>query len=573
MLVKSELSVAPNATHQDEMDAFAKREIVRMSEEPDVGEFSVSMGGELDFSVGDDDGVEDDTINSINAQTIPDADFNPPELSGLPYTATALQKMIFGTEEYDPGEFGNAQRFGVLYDGDYRYAADRKVWYAYNGKHWEKDYKDSVGHAMRYAILAMKEEIALATVRTTGTDDNSPQRAHLKGLRTHYRTSCAAAKIDAALRVAKTMPGIRISGQDFDSKDSAYLFNTPSGTIDLKTGALRPHKKDDFITLSATVDADRSAVPSLWLKTLDGIFCGDQALIDYVQKVFGSAMLGTRKASQEFYLLMGIKGSNGKSTLMNTVGRAFGGYAKHSAAQTWMKKFHEDSGTASPDLAELVNARLVLVAELPKGQEFNENRIKSFTGGDTMKARFLNENLLEFNPVGTLILSTNHRPRIDAGDSSMWRRSKAIPFLANFEKTAEGERLEEDLQKELPAILGWVLDGCLKYQSEGLRDIPEAVKDAIKEHKASLDTVQMFATECIDRVCSAEDANIKNGHYVKSAIVYDKFKEWSKENGYSFQMIRKNFLERMGQIGYAEEPTRFNNMRVIPGIRMRDFDF
>ena len=139
MLVKSELSVAPNATHQDEMDAFAKREIVRMSEEPDVGEFAVSMGGELDFSVGDDDGVEDDTINSINAQTIPDADFNPPELSGLPYTATALQKMIFGTEEYDPGEFGNAQRFGVLYDGNYRYAADRKVWYAYNGKHWEKD--------------------------------------------------------------------------------------------------------------------------------------------------------------------------------------------------------------------------------------------------------------------------------------------------------------------------------------------------------------------------------------------------------------------------------------------------
>ena len=83
----------------------------------------------------------------------------------------------------------------------------------------------------------------------------------------------------------------------------------------------------------------------------------------------------------------------------------------------------------------------------------------------------------------------------------------------------------------------------------------------------------MFATECIDRVCSAEDANLKNGHYVKSAVVYEKFKEWSKENGYSFQMIRKNFLERMGQIGYAEEPTRFNNMRVIPGIQMRDFDF
>ena len=50
MLVKSELSVAPNATHDDEMDAFAKREIVRMSDEPDVGEFAVVMGGDLDLA-------------------------------------------------------------------------------------------------------------------------------------------------------------------------------------------------------------------------------------------------------------------------------------------------------------------------------------------------------------------------------------------------------------------------------------------------------------------------------------------------------------------------------------------
>jgi putative DNA primase/helicase len=57
-----------------------------------------------------------------------------------------------------------------------------------------------------------------------------------------------------------------------------------------------------------------------------------------------------------------------------------------------------DGTKASPDLARLIGTRFVSVSELDKDLLLNAALVKQLTGGDTLIARFLNNNPFEYRP-------------------------------------------------------------------------------------------------------------------------------------------------------------------------------
>lgn len=574
------LKMSNPGTSSDKLEQYRKSQFEKIEKEREkngefetVGEFSL---GELENKVAH---IKEEIKEEVKKEIRDDIEYEEADnvmlststrdtLANKPYSNMALTRMIFKTEEYNPGDIGNAQRFYELFGDKYRYVPAKDCWYYYNDKFWEMCENDEAMTAMMITIKdAMQDEIELAKVLTRGTPEKSPQRFHLTALKKHYIASSASKKIASALKIAELMPEFKFKFENFDSMQSAYLFNCASGTINLKDGSIKPHSIDDNITKASKIELADTADCPMFTKLMNDITLEDRELVKYMQKMFGAAMIGERKKSQEFYLFLGVDGSNGKSTLMNIMSNIFGSYLVNSSAYTWIKKKDNNSASASPDVAKLAGARLVFAAELPKGEEFNENLIKSYTGGDVISTRGLYEKTFEFRPNGTLMLSSNHKPRIDAGDNSMWRRNKAIPFLAKFSGKTDNQNLEEEMVSEYPQILKWVLDGCLAYQRESMKELPESVKKCLQAYKDSLDTVDQFIKATC--VISSSDKD-----YTATGTLFEAYLKWNAAQGHKHNMIRKNFVESLKRLGLHEgEKTKFQNRSVVLNVTIGNLDF
>ena len=131
--------------------------------------------------------------------------------------------------------------------------------------------------------------------------------------------------------------------------------------------------------------------------------------------------------------------------------------------------------------------------EYPRNAILDEALIKRVTGGDKVAARFLHREFFTYRPAYKLVIATNDKPRILGSDIGIWRRTRMIPFSASFEGR-EDRQLAEKLEQELPGILNWALDGCRKWQQEGLGSAPE-VAAATQAYRDEMDVLADFIDE------------------------------------------------------------------------------
>ena len=501
-----------------------------------------------------------------------------------PYSRDKLDRMTSRSMKFDPEDTGNAQRFEILFGPVFVYNTARKSWFFFNGRHWDQCKNGEAETAMHQTLMAIKDELAVVKAAADWTNEKSPSYLHMKKIQSHFKDACKAGAIGAALKIAQLMPSLKIEHEKLGGKESDHLYTVGNGTYNLKTNVLQPFNSKDYIYQHSDVPvADTSDCPR-FKKFLSEIFMGDMELVAYYLRIEGASMLGGRKKHQEFYMFQGLAGSNGKTTLADVIKEAMGTYSVTSKYETWTdgngSAGQKDGSAHSTDLAELDNARRILVAEVPANVRFKESRIKSWTGGEEILARHLNERQIKVRSNGTLILSSNFRQKIDAGDSSMWRRNKALPFNAHFSNdslTAENvnvtgvgnNNLLEELREELPQILRLLIDSCMEYQSVGLHEVPQAVKDAQALHKKSVDTVAQFIEEC----CTSEDGDKT---FTKTGDLYKAYAKWvEQEQGQQTAMQRKSFVEAMARLGHKEgDQKKYSNARVIPRVVMHhNLDF
>ena len=306
-------------------------------------------------------------------------------------------------------------------------------------------------------------------------------RRHVVGI---TRKSCSA-KVCAA--VERLVRGMVLSDKnDFDR--DLWLLNTPGGTIDLRTGKLRPHDPKDRITkiTSSTPQGDCA----LWKAFLRQITKDDEALVSYLQRLFGYALTGLT-VEQMFAFFFG-KGQNGKSTLLEVLRIVMGDYAGKARSETFMRHRH-DQHPAS--VAALMGKRLVIASEIPTGAEWNESLIKEITGGEAIEARFMRQDPFEFTPQMTLIFLGNRKPKFQGIDKAIKRRVQLVPFTLVIPDEEKDKDLPQKLLAEADGILAWAVEGCLTWQREGLNP-PPVVLDATKDYFADQDKLPEFFAEC-----------------------------------------------------------------------------
>jgi len=462
-----------------------------------------------------------------------------------PLNHNEVSDIAEGVTRYDSNknfaltDLGNAERLVARYGHDLRYCHEWGKWLVWDGKHWETDNTAAI---MRMA----KETVRSIYGEAAGERDDAKRSEKVNW----GRQSESEKRLKAMVALATSEPGIAVISADLDP--DPWLLNVVNGTIDLKIGKLREHRREDLMTKIAPVEYDPKAEAPEWHSFLKSIMDGNRELINYLQRAIGYSITGST-SEQVVFFCSGV-GSNGKSTLLDTLQQALGDYAMRTPTETLMAK---RAGGISNDLARLKGARFVTAMEGEDGQRLAESLIKQMTGGDKVSARFLRQEFFEFKPEAKIWLATNHKPVIRGSDHAIWRRIMLIPFPVTFVDPKEDyllaginassthkkdKRLPEKLTAELPGVLRWAVEGCIAWQREGL-GVPDEVRKATSDYREEMDMFGAFLTECC--IFGADKTILKGD-------LYRRYSEWCKESN-AYPLSKPRFGHRLKERGIGEK--------------------
>jgi putative DNA primase/helicase len=356
------------------------------------------------------------------------------------------------------------------------------------------------------------------------------------------------------VELASSEPHIPILPRDLDQHP--WLFNVRNGTVDLRSGALLPHRREDLITLLAPVNYDPMARSEVWENFLLRIL-PDEATRRYVQKAAGYSLTGLGTEEVLFFPFGPTK--TGKSTFLKALRATMGEYATTADFDTFLARDHV-TGAPRADIADLAGKRLVVSLEVDRGKRLAEGLIKWLFGGDYVKARFLYKREFEFLPTFKLWLAANHRPQVQSDDDAIWERIRQIAFDQTIPKEERDPNIKailSDPEQSGAAILAWAVQGCLLWQQEGL-GTPPSIEATTEEYRKEMDPLPDFL-----ETCAIEDGSSR----VLNAAIWESYQSWSRKNRDRPRLGRKTFTQRLEQHGI--DSVESGGHRYWLGLRLR----
>lgn len=414
-----------------------------------------------------------------------------------------------GTNNTRPlSDKGNAMRLLDAHGGDIYYAYDANAWLHWHDGAWVWDVG---GAGVRSLAARLPEQIY------------SEGHLHLADAG-HYckwsRSSQKRSTICAAVLLLQDFKELRLPLCLIDADQFHVGINNARQVIDLKTGKARAATRTDYITKTLNVDRlGETSKAVRWFEFLEQIFGDDIELIDWMKRWCGYLLTGST-SEQIFVFCFGL-GANGKSVFTETLRFILGDYARAIASET-VSESKRSAGGATPDIADLIGARLAMCSESEGGAALAESLIKSLVAGDSMTTRKLYSAPIQFTPQFKLMMLGNHKPIIKSNDYGMWRRVRLIPFLRTFKAEQVDPVLLDKLKAEAPHILAWMVEGCLDWQKRGLKDVPVTVQHSTEEYQEEQDLIGRWLSECCTLSPSSE---------ALSTVLYHNYKEWCGING------------------------------------------
>lgn len=442
-----------------------------------------------------------------------------------PLPPAEVESIARSISRYDPDkdyaltDLGNAEFFADLTGPFVRYCAPWKKWLIWDGIRFKLDDSGEIVAKAKMAVRALYEIAA-------SVEDKKKRNELIN----HAKKSESWAKITAMLALAQSE--LPVLPEQLDA--NPWFLNVKNGTIDLKTGNLLPHLPENLMTKLAPVEYDPHAKCPLWLDFLSQIMDGNSELINFLQKAVGYSLTGL--ANEQILIILYGRGANGKTTFLETLAALLGDYARQMPIQALISRRID----AIPnDLATLKGARFVTASE-PDGEgRLSESTVKALTGGDRISARFMRGEWFDFKPSHTLWLACNHKPSINGTDYGIWRRIRLVPFTVTIPPEHQDKNLPEKLKGELPGILNWAIEGCLKWQQDGL-NIPVEIEAATQDYRNECDPVGVFIEEC---------CRLNSLLKIRSSELYEAYKAWAFEANEPIIDV-KTFKTRLQERGF-----------------------
>jgi P4 family phage/plasmid primase-like protien len=417
--------------------------------------------------------------------------------------------------QYSLDDIGNAQRFVDKFKEKVRFCPQEKSYFVWDGIRWKKDDCNHIQELAQTLSSDIKNE-ALAM-------NSAFASAKQKSLLTWGTRSAMSERISAVAKQASSNPAILITKEQFDTHD--HLLNCTNGVVDLHTGTLMPHEPNLFLTQLCPSEYRPTATAPDWVNVLNAVTRKHPELIPFLQRFAGYIAQGNK--GQDVLALCHGQGGTGKGTFWNAIQKTLGKDFCRSVSAHSLLKQDRSGSAASGDIARLEGCRLAMVSEFERGSKLQENFLKLASGNDTITARRLYGEEIEFEPTFQLVFQSNHRPEFNSNDTGNRRRYIEIPF-DNVIADDPSLTLDTGLKKRLSddpnvhqAVLAWIVAGCVAWKKDGL-EIPECVKAATAELFRQNDLLGDFWLDCI-----TEDKNSNLPVAVAQAV----YLAWCREEG------------------------------------------
>jgi putative DNA primase/helicase len=444
-------------------------------------------------------------------------------------------------------DHGNSERLIAFHGQDLRYCHAFKKWLVWDGKRWAIDETDQ---ARRLAKQTIIEFLQQAIDMKSGDAEK------------FARNSLNTKPISSMLSMAECEIFVRPLNLDIDP----FLLNVLNGTIDLRSGQLRPHARSDFITKLIHYEYRPEALCPRWLGFLDQIMGGGpdagegelaraQRLIEYLQRALGYSITGCT-SEKAVFVPFGPTDA-GKSTLLSTIRHIVREYAVLLQVDTLMVR--QESNNTQADLADLRGARFAQTSETEEGQRLAQGKLKRISQGmGAIKATRKYENPIEFSETHKLWIDTNRKPVIqDADDDATFNRLHTIPFTNKIPKDQVDRDFPRKLLLEAEGILAWTVMGAKLWYDSGLKK-PQEIDAANEEWRSEMDQLGRF----IEEACVKGD-----GVRARASVLYSEYKKWAEAGGEKNVMSSTAFGLKMRQRGFVKQDT--NRGVIYLGISIR----
>lgn len=439
-------------------------------------------------------------------------------------------------------DIGNGRRFLIRHGRRVLHVA-RIGWHGFDGRRWKEDEDGSV---VRPLAQDTAEKISAEAALLTATDDEEkaiqagrdarverkkmgppkkdwdPERmarlmqlediiddaeeakkranARKSSRHRHAKSTAGSSKLDNLMKealphVAKmvgdlnrdlyavncrsgTLRFVQVENEESDPQDPTYVWRV----------RLDPHNPNDMISKLV----DRDYVPGAPRETFDAFLQRvqpDPDIRHFLQRFAGYCLLGLT-VEQCLVFFYGV-GRNGKSTFVDLLCDILNDYAVTLSIDSFAGDTRRGGNEATPDLARLPGARLVAASEPEMGVKLKDALIKTLTGGEKIAVRRLHQDFFEVFPQFKIMLSGNHKPRIDDTSDGIWRRVYLVPWEVQIPEDEVDRDLPKKLRLEGEGVFAWMVAGALDYLNYGLRP-PERVLAATREYREESDPIGAF---------------------------------------------------------------------------------
>lgn len=510
---------------------------------------------------------------------------------------------------------GNGKRF-VAHFGDMIVHVSRVGWHIWNGRYWRKD-EDSlevrrlaqtmgekIEAEIRYLVHSEGDQIkvdnwewAKAQISDLESKNVSSwtdeERAHSKSVRglikeiedireklrkrqgrhiTHAKNAGNSSPINNMLGEAKVGVSKPVDEMDKEPLAINVLNGTLRFSVERVEGGskfasfqLHDHLREDLMTKAMNVTYEEGAACPNFLKFLDEVL-PDESLRGFLQRSLGLALTGLQE--QHLWFLFG-SGANGKSVLVDLMARVMGEYSATAKIESFTGQSRRGGSDATPDLIPLIGARMVRASEPEAGERLKEGTIKELTGGEPFLVRPLHGDFVEVHPNFKLFISGNHKPDIRGTDDGIWRRVLLVPFDVQISKERRNPKLVDELFKEAPGILNWLIEGLKEYLEIGLQ-IPSLVKSATDEYREESDPIGSFLLHCCDITGDEADQ-------ISASDLADAFQSWLRANGgdewQSKTRVQRQLKSRAGKYRCPDTKKTFQSIKkssmFYVGVRLK----
>lgn len=440
----------------------------------------------------------------------------------------------FVSQCFDLNRRGDGMLFSTIHRGAYlSNKTSKDEWFKWLGHYWKMDVLEERYTAVESVVEKYEEEIERLKEKIKEAASKEEQETLVKILQKRRDAVYGRIKslhddgADKCLKWAQRGEnGLGVRGEEFDR--DPWLLACKNGVIDLKTGHFRNGRPEDLLTKASPHiwEGIKKEAP-VWNEFLNGVFGGDEDLIGFIKRAFGYGITGL--ARENIFLVLHGEGRNGKSTLVEIIKYVLGDTATPIQAELLLEqRSARSSAGPTPDIMALKGKRIAFASETDENRRFSSGKVKWLSGDDTLTGRNPHDKYeVTFSPTHLLCLLTNHLPHVSSDDFAFWQRFHLVPFKYKFldDPKKEDERsriknLTEKLKAEAAGILGWLVEGCLEWQRDGLNP-PPIVRAATEDARSKEDIIGAFIKACCH---PPEDTDSEERTQFTDA--YDAFTKW-----------------------------------------------